>query len=160
RTAEFCARIADLGIRWWALGRVDTLMQYSEATWRKMAASGLKMVFCGAESGGDDTLRAMGKGGQASTKLTLDLAYRMRRHGIVPEYSFVLGCPPDPIADLVRTFDFIREVKAINPATEIVLYTYTPVPLEGALYDSAREGGFQFPTTLDDWASPTWRQLS
>ena len=28
RTAEFAERIAPLGIRWWALGRVDTLMQY------------------------------------------------------------------------------------------------------------------------------------
>ena len=160
RTAEFCERIAGLGVRWWALGRVDTLMHYSEATWRKMAASGLKMVFCGAESGGDDTLQAMGKGGNASTKLTLDLAYRMRRYGIVPEYSFVLGCPPDPLADLARTFDFIREIKTINPATEIVLYTYTPVPLDGALYDRARQGGFSFPATLDEWASPAWRQLS
>src|SRR5262249_58734418 len=43
RTAEFCERIANLGLQWWALGRVDTLMQYSETTWRKMAASGLKM---------------------------------------------------------------------------------------------------------------------
>jgi len=32
RTAEFAERIADLGLRWWALGRVDTLMQYSDAT--------------------------------------------------------------------------------------------------------------------------------
>ena len=29
RTAEFAERIAPLGISWWALGRVDTLMQYS-----------------------------------------------------------------------------------------------------------------------------------
>src|SRR5207248_2781235 len=33
RVAEFAERIADLGIGWWALGRVDTLMQYSDATW-------------------------------------------------------------------------------------------------------------------------------
>ena len=50
RTAEFAERIAPLGIRWWALGRVDTLMQYSDATWEAMARSGLKMVFSGAES--------------------------------------------------------------------------------------------------------------
>jgi radical SAM family protein/B12 binding protein len=160
RTAEFAERVADLGLRWWALGRVDVLMQYSEATWQKLARSGLKMVFSGAESGSDEALALMNKAGKSSTSTTLALAERMRRHGVVPEFSFVLGCPPDPIADAERTFDFIRRLKRINPATEIILYTYTPVPLYGAMYDSARRQGFHFPETLDEWASPEWRQLS
>ncbi len=96
RTAEIADRIADLGLHWWGLGRVDTLMRYSEETFRKMARSGLKMVFSGAESGSDETLERMNKGGTASTELALELARRMRRHGIVPEYSFVLGSPPIP----------------------------------------------------------------
>ncbi|HLE68099.1 MAG TPA: radical SAM protein, partial [Vicinamibacteria bacterium] len=148
RTAEFSDRIADLGIRWWGLGRVDTLMRYSEETFRKMARSGLKMVFSGAESGSDETLARMNKGGTASAELALDLARRMREHGIVPEYSFVLGSPPDPEADTRRTFEFIRRVKRVNPATEVVLYVYTPVALEGTLYDEARRQGFAFPETL------------
>ena len=160
RTAEFCARIRDLGIRWWALGRVDTLMQYSEDTWRAMARSGLKMVFAGAESGSDATLQSMNKGGRASTSLTLELAARMRRHGVVPEFSFVLGTPPDPLADVARTFEFIHRIKTVNPAAEVILYTYTPVPLEGALLDRARREGFEFPSTLEEWVSPRWQQLS
>src|SRR5262249_3407863 len=106
RTAEFCDRIADLGLRWWALGRVDLLMQYSNATWAKMARSGLAMVFSGAESGSDETLATMNKGGKASSNLTLELARRMRTYGIVPEFSFVLGAPPDPDRDVDRTFAF------------------------------------------------------
>jgi len=153
-------RIADLGLRWWALGRVDTLMQYSDATWDAMARSGLKMIFSGAESGTDAALAQMNKGGKSSAALTLELARRMRSYGIVPEFSFVLGCPPDPRADVETTFDFIRRVKQINPATEIVLYTYTPVPLDGSLYTEARRLGFVFPETLEQWASPEWEQLS
>jgi radical SAM superfamily enzyme YgiQ (UPF0313 family) len=160
RTAEFCDRIRDLGIRWWGLGRVDTLMQYSEKTWQSMARSGLAMVFAGAESGSDATLAAMNKGGKASTSLTLELAARMRRYGVVPEFSFVLGTPPDPMADVTRTFEFIRRIKQVNPATEVILYTYTPVPLDGALYDRAQHQGFRFPESLDEWASPHWRELS
>jgi radical SAM superfamily enzyme YgiQ (UPF0313 family) len=160
RTAEFCDRIRDLHIGWWGLGRVDTLMQYSEKTWQGMARSGLKMIFSGAESGSDATLAAMNKGGKASTSLTLDLADRMRRHGIVPEFSFVLGSPPDPMGDVARTFEFIRTIKRINPATEVVLYTYTPVPLDGTLYDRARQEGFAFPDSLEEWASPRWQALS
>jgi len=48
RVSEFSGRIAGLGVRWWALGRVDTLMQYSDTTWTRMARSGLKMLFAGA----------------------------------------------------------------------------------------------------------------
>jgi anaerobic magnesium-protoporphyrin IX monomethyl ester cyclase len=160
RTAEFAERIAGLGLRWWALGRADTLMQYSDATWDKMARSGLKMVFSGAESGTDAALAQMNKGGKASAALTLEFAARLGRHGIVPELSFVLGCPPDPEKDVDSTFDFIRRVKRINPATEIVLYTYTPVPLDGSLYTEAKRLGFAFPETLEQWATPAWEQLS
>jgi anaerobic magnesium-protoporphyrin IX monomethyl ester cyclase len=160
RTAEFCERIADLNLRWWALGRVDTLMQYSDDTWAKMARSGLAMIFSGAESGTDAQLATMNKGGKAASSLTIELAKRMRRYRIVPEFSFVLGCPPDPLADVAANFSFIRRIKQINPATEIVLYTYTPVPMEGALYAEAQRAGFTFPDTLEGWATPEWQQLS
>jgi anaerobic magnesium-protoporphyrin IX monomethyl ester cyclase len=160
RTAEFASRIAGLGLRWWGLGRVDTQMQYRDATWTAMARSGLKMIFSGADSGADATLEQMNKGGKSSAALTLELACRMRSYGIVPEFSFVLGCPPDPVKDVESTFDFIRRVKQINPATEIVLYTYTPVPLDGGLYTEARRLGFSFPETLEQWASPEWERLS
>ena len=159
RVAEFARRITPLGITWWGLGRVDTLMQYSDATWEAMAKSGLKMVFSGAESASAAVLATMNKGGKASPRLTIELARRMRHYGVVPEYSFVLGAPPDPLGDMAQTFEFIREIKNVNPATEIVLYTYTPVPMDGTLYEEASRLGFRFPTTLDEWASDEWRQL-
>jgi hypothetical protein len=160
RAAEFAERIAPLGIQWWALGRVDTLMQYSDATWRLLQRSGLKMVFSGAESSSDAVLATMNKGGKSSASLTLDLAARMRGYGVVPEFSFVLGSPPRPLEDMQRTFEFIRKLKTINPATEIILYTYTPVPMDGQMYADASRLGFAFPATLDEWASDQWRQLA
>ena len=103
-------------------------------------------------------MAAMNKGGTSSPGLALELAARMKSYGVVPEYSFVLGAPPDPEGDTLRTFDFIRRIKAINAATEIILYTYTPVPGDGAMFDDARNRGFAFPTTLDAWASDEWQQ--
>ncbi len=160
RAREIADRIEPLAIRWWALGRVDTLMQYSDETWTALARSGLKMVFSGAESASDETLAAMNKGGKSAAGLALELARRMRTFGVVPEFSFVLGTPPDPLADMARTFEFIRTIKQANPATEIILYTYTPVPLDGSLLSAAEQQGFAFPATLDEWASDEWRQLS
>lgn len=159
RVREIADRLSPLKIHWWALGRVDVLMAYSDATWAAMAGSGLKMVYSGVESASEDVLKTMNKGGSVSPRLALDLARRMRDHGIVPEFSFVLGTPPDPEGDMAKTFEFIRKVKKVNPATEVVLYTYTPVPMEGAaLYAQASRLGFAFPTTLDEWASDSWRQ--
>jgi radical SAM superfamily enzyme YgiQ (UPF0313 family) len=161
RVAEFADRIAPLGISWWALGRVDTLMQYSDRSWESMARSGLRMVFSGAESGSEAALAAMNKGGKASPHLTLELARRMRSYNIVPELSFVLGSPPDPLADMEQTFEFIRAIKRVNPATEIILYTYTPVPMtDSTLFADASRLGFAFPSTLEEWASDEWRLLA
>lgn len=160
RAVEFAERITPLGLSWWALGRVDLLAGYSDASWRTLARSGLKMVFSGAESGSDAQLAVMKKGGRASTERTLTLVRRLREFGVVPELSFVLGTPPDPLADLNDTLSFIRRLKRINPATEIVLYTYTPVPADGALFREAEAAAFAFPRTLDEWASPEWEQTS
>jgi radical SAM superfamily enzyme YgiQ (UPF0313 family) len=102
----------------------------------------------------------MNKGGKQTADLAIEIARRMLAHGIVPEMSFVIGCPPDPEADIDRTFRFIRRIKEVNDVAEIILYPYTPVPVEGQLYDEAKVAGFAFPETLDEWASPKWIQFS
>ncbi|OFW40640.1 MAG: B12-binding domain-containing radical SAM protein [Acidobacteria bacterium RIFCSPLOWO2_12_FULL_67_14b] len=160
RTQAIADRLRPLGMAWWALGRVDELMRYKPATWEAMKASGLKMVFCGAESGSTDMLERMNKGGTASAELTIDLAARMKSYGVVPEFSFVVGNPPDPAADLAHTLAFIRRVKRVNPATEIILYVYSPVPLDGHFYDAAQSQGFAFPETLDGWVSDKWQAFA
>src|SRR5262249_56107842 len=104
--------------------------------------------------GSDETLRRMNKGGTASTAKTLEIAAKARRYGIVPEFSFVLGNPPDPEADVRQTLEFIRKVKRVNPASEIILYTYTSVPLSGELYEQAKANGFPSPNTLHYCISP------
>lgn len=159
RTVEFAERIEPLGIGWWGEARIDTLLKYREASWRRMRAAGLRMVFLGAESGSDETLRRMNKGGTASAGKTLEIVARMAEHDIVPELSFVLGNPPDPEADVRSTLDLIRRVKRINPRAEIILYLYTPVPLAGTLYEEARAAGFRFPETLDEWTRPDWHEV-
>ncbi len=63
----------------------------------------------------------------------------------MPEFSFVLGAPPDPIGDMTATFEFIRAIKRVNPATEVILYTYTPVPHGRCDVRRRRCSGFRFP---------------
>ena len=113
-----------------------------------------------AESGSDETLRRMDKGGKMSTRHTLEMARLMKSYDIVPEFSFVLGNPPDPEEDMRKTIEFIRQVKRVNPAAEIIMYLYTPVPLSGELYEQAKAEGFAFPETLEGWISEEWLDFS
>ena len=160
RTAEFAERVRALHIAWWGEARIDTLLKYSDRSWRLMREGGLKMMFMGAESGSMETLKRMDKGGTMSPDKTLAMAARMKEYGIVPEFSFVLGSPPSPERDVQQTLEFIRRVKQVNPHSEIVLYNYTPVPLAGDLYGTAQAQGFRFPETLDEWISHDWLDFS
>ncbi len=160
RVMAFAEGIRGLNVGWWGEGRVDTLMKYADSTWQAMADTGLRMIFMGAESGDDETLARMNKGGKQTADQTLALADKMRRYGIVPEMSFVLGNPPDPGADIERTIRFVRRVKEVNPATEVILYMYTPVPLDGTLFEEAQASGFAFPETLDEWVSQEWNDFT
>ena len=160
RTAEFAERIGPLEINWWGEARVDTLLKYSARTWQLMRDAGLRMVFMGAESGSAETLKRMDKGGTMSPDKTLEMARVMDSWDIVPEFSFVMGNPPDPERDIRETMEFIRKVKKVNARAEIIMYLYTPVPLDGDLYDEARAEGFTFPKTLDEWVGREWMDFS
>jgi anaerobic magnesium-protoporphyrin IX monomethyl ester cyclase len=160
RVAEIAERIAPLHISWWGEARVDTLLRFSDTTWQLMRAAGLKMVFMGAESASREMLKRMAKGGTMTPEKTLAIAAKTREYGIVPEFSFVVGNPPAPEADLDSNIRFIRQIKKENPKSEIILYTYSPVPLDGDLYRAAQAEDFQFPDTLEDWVSPDWQQFA
>ena len=160
RTAEFAERIMDLGLGWWGEGRIDTLLGYSDRTWELMRKSGLRMCYLGAESGSDETLGQMNKGGSASTEKTLAFVQKTREYRIIPELCFMFGIPPDPEADARQTIEFVRKVKSLNPATEIIFYMYTPVPPGDDQRAADKGESFQFPQTLEEWISPAWQEFS
>jgi hypothetical protein len=106
----------------------------------------------------------MDKGGTQTGAQIAAFAARLKKFDIIPEYSFVLGMPA-PTPELVEKqidddIAFIKKIKSINPSTEIVLYTYSPVPTEGSsLFKEVQSNGFQFPQTLEDWVSPHWENF-
>jgi len=158
RTVEIAEGLRGRGIHWWAEARPDTLMLYSDATWRAMRESGCKMIFFGAETSSEDTLTLMGKGGKQTPDMVLELAERARAFDIIPEFSFVLGTPSDDVGGQIdRDIRYIRRIKEINPASEIVLYVFSPVFFDDAdLLEKSKEFGFQFPRRLEEWLEPQW----
>ena len=152
-TAELARRLRPLKLQWWAEGRIDTFLRYSDRTLEALRDSGAAMVFFGAESGSDETLAAMNK--RITTAQTLELAARIRQFGIVPEFSFVVGSPGDPAADTQQAIRFIRRIKRLNPDAEIIVQHYIPTPHPDGMF-GAVDDRIVFPSTPDEWASERW----
>lgn len=155
--ADLAERMIPLNLRWWCEGRVDVLSRYSDATLDKLRRAGCTMIFIGAESGSDWVLKEMNKG--ITAQQTLDFAARIRRFGIIPEFSFVIGNPRDPDRDTRATLDFIRVIKGLNPNSEIILYHYTPVPQRDSMYGKL-DGKFDFPESPEEWATQKWMDFT
>lgn len=154
---ELAEHMIPLQMKWWCEARVDVMSRYSDATLDALRRAGCTMIFFGAESGSDWALKEMQKG--ITTEQTITVAQRMRQHGIIPEFSFVIGNPRDPERDTRETLAFIRRIKKLNPVSEIIMYHYTPVPQRGAMYGEI-DDQISFPTTPDEWATKKWMDFT
>ncbi len=157
--------LAKLEIPWWCFARSDALVNLSERSWQLVKKSRLRMAYIGAESPSDWLLHDIRKG--TRTDQTLAAVETCRRHGVVPELSFMLAPPQDPEGETERTFEFIRTIKRVHPATEVMIYIYTPLPqrrdskntaalrMQNEMRDCSGNP-VVFPQTADEWAQPQW----
>jgi len=164
RVLEFSKLILDKNIKYWGEGRIDTLNKYSDSELKLMKKAGCEMIFLGAETGNDEVLKQMNKGGTQSGQMIKDFALRMKNVGIIPEMSFVLGMPAETEKQVYKQIlwdiNFIKEIKKINPDAEIIIYLYSPTPTKGSdLYAQILAAGFSFPEKLEEWISPSWENF-
>jgi radical SAM superfamily enzyme YgiQ (UPF0313 family) len=159
--------LATLNMPYWCYARADTLAGFSAATWEKVRRSRLRMAYIGAEAASDQVLARMRKGTKAEQ--TIEVARRCRENGVIPEFSFVLGGPEEPEAEIETTFEFIRRLKTLSPEAEIILYFYSPTPQRSRapverqapggrlpVLGSYGPGGPPLPTTPEEWTEPRW----
>lgn len=157
--------LARLELPWWCFARADALINLSEESWKLVRRSRLRMAYIGAESPDGQMLKEIRKGTRPDQ--TLEVAEVCRRHGVIPEFSFMVAPPTNTEEETEQTFAFIRQLKRVNPACEIVIYIYTPLP-ESSMHAKDRgrhratplfdlEGlPVVFPSTPDEWAQPQW----
>ena len=150
---------------WWCFARSDALADLSERSWALVKKSRLRMAYIGAESPSDWLLHDIRKGTRSDQ--TLAAIEQCRSHGIIPELSFMLAPPQDPEGETERTFEFIRTIKRLHPATEVMIYVYTPLPLRrdntnaaaARMASTLRDcsgSPIEFPDSADGWAQPHW----
>ncbi len=164
RIIEFCTLIKKENMQWWGESRIDTMDKYGDGTLSLMREAGCRMIFYGAESGSNRLLAQMDKGGTQTGEQLVRFAERIKRFGIIPEYSFILGFPaetPEKVTEQIEEeIKFIKIIKEVNPEAEIIIYIFSPVPTEGSeLFDFAKKTGFKFPERLEDWLEPEWEKF-
>ncbi|GGA03030.1 B12-binding domain-containing radical SAM protein [Dyella caseinilytica] len=157
--------MAKLELPWWCYARSDALLKLSESSWKLVRKSRLKMAYIGAESPSGQMLKEIRKGTRPDQ--TLQVAELCRRHGVVPELSFMVAPPQNTEDETAQTFEFIRELKRINPESEIIVYIYTPLP-ESSRHEKDRGKRAStplldlngepvvFPRTPEEWTQPQW----
>ena len=157
--------MARLEMPWWCFARADALLKLSDSTWELVRKSKLRMAYIGAESPSGAMLKEIRKGTRPDQ--TLAVAELCRRHGVIPEFSFMLAPPVNTEEETELTFEFIRELKRINPASEIITYIYTPLP-ESSKHEKERGKHpsaplldlhgepVVFPATPDEWTQRRW----
>lgn len=157
--------MAKLEMPWWCYARADALLKLSESSWKLVRKSRLKMAYIGAESPSGQMLKEIRKGTRPDQ--TLQVAELCRRNGVIPELSFMVAPPQNTEEETEHTFEFIRELKQINPHAEIIVYVYTPLPESSrhekdrgkrpgmALHDLHGELVI-FPKTPEEWTQPQW----
>jgi anaerobic magnesium-protoporphyrin IX monomethyl ester cyclase len=157
--------LAKLQLPWWCYARADALLNMSESAWALVRKSRMRMAYIGAESPNDAMLKMIRKGTKSDQ--TLAVAELCRKHGVIPELSFMVAPPGDPEGDTEKTFEFIRAVKRVNPQSEIIVYVYTPLPSDVlAPAARARAAGapildlhgepVRFPETPEEWTQKKW----
>jgi anaerobic magnesium-protoporphyrin IX monomethyl ester cyclase len=157
--------LAKVQMPWWCYARADALLDLSESSWALVRKSRMRMAYIGAESPSDAMLKSIRKGTKSDQ--TLAVADLCRRHGVIPELSFMVAPPHDPEGETEHTFEFIREVKRVNPRAEIIVYIYTPLPAESLPENSrARQNAaplldlegnlLRFPSTPEEWTKKQW----
>jgi radical SAM superfamily enzyme YgiQ (UPF0313 family) len=79
-------------------------------------------------------------------------AERLRRHGIGAIFNFIVGFPDEPEESVASTLTLMKELRSLSPEFETPVFYYRPYP-GTEIAETARERGYAFPGTLEDWAA-------
>lgn len=162
RVANICKALIKnkLNIKWGnANGRIRTLCNYSQKTWKLMEQSGCVMILTGAESGSQKALDYIHK--DMNVKEIIKFTKLCKKYHIKILYSFLVGLPwstnPDKNKKFVNqefnsTFSLIDKLLKISQKNRFTYYLFLPYP--GApLFVRAQKLGLTHPNTLKGWST-------
>jgi radical SAM superfamily enzyme YgiQ (UPF0313 family) len=131
---EFLARIADLGLRWFAQASMN--IAYDAEILRLCQRSGCVGLFLGFETLSPATLAAVGKLVNRPQEY-LEVVRRVHDHGIGIDGSFVFGFDTDDASVFDRTLEFIVQAR-LEVAYFSILTPYPGTRLHRRLAEAGR----------------------
>lgn len=112
--------------------------------------SGCYLLSFGGESGSARVLKQINKG--ISPDQILFSARQTLKHGIVPQYSFMVGIPGENKKDIFKTVRLIDQLTKLSPYLQILgPQAFRPYP-GSPLYQLCVASGWLDPNDLDGWA--------
>ena len=138
-----CESISELGLRWSALSRVDTV---DYETLEVMRDSGCIELKFGVESGSERMLRAMGKNiSYNQIRQTITLSYSL---GIGVKIFLVHGFPGENLESTKETISLLKDV--CHMVNRVSLFRFVPLP-GSYVFKNPREFNLNIPEHIQEW---------
>ncbi|MBM2828945.1 MAG: Radical domain protein [Actinobacteria bacterium] len=118
--------------------RFDILHKIDDGLLQELKNSGCRTMGLGVESGSDRMLKVIGKNVTADM-MKFDLE-RLRKTGILPSVSIMVGQHTETMEDVEASMDFVRETVRDNPNINYAFTITTPFP-GTALYNLIMKNG-------------------
>ena len=133
-------------------GRID------ENFIKKLKQSGCYLLSFGAESGCPRILKKIKK--DITPEEIIKSAKMALKHGIIPQYSFMIGLPGETKSDMKATLKLIDKLVKMSPQIQILgPQAFRPYP-GSELYQECLDSGWQAPQNLEEWANLAENELN
>jgi len=124
----------------------------------KLKQSGCYLLSFGAESGCPRLLKKMKK--DINPEDVINSAKVALRHGIIPQYSFMIGLPGETRGEMMETLCLIDKLVKLSPDIQILgPQAFRPYP-GSELYDECVASGWKAPQSLEEWADLSENELN
>lgn len=124
----------------------------------RLRQSGCYLLSFGAESGCPRLLKKMKK--DINPEDVINSAKAALKHGITPQYSFMIGLPGETRAEMMETLALIDKLVKLSPEIQILgPQAFRPYP-GSELYDECVKSGWQEPKSLEEWAKVAENELN
>ncbi len=129
-----------------------------DAFLKKLKKSGCYLLSFGAESGSPKILKKIKK--HITPEDVIRSAKMCLRHGIIPQYSFMIGLPQETKKDMMMTLSLIDKLAKLSDKIQILgPQAFRPYP-GSELYEECVASGWKAPETLEEWADLARNELS
>lgn len=124
----------------------------------KLKETGCYLLSFGAESGCPRILKKIKK--DIDPEDVLNSAKMALRHGIIPQYSFMIGLPDETRSEMMATLKLIDKLVKLSPKVQILgPQAFRPYP-GSELYAECLQSGWKEPKTLSEWAKVAENELN